>query len=172
MLAQRGAPGVDGGGDSSVVQVPVTSAPVGGEACTFCGIVAGTVPAQLVLDEGGVVSFLDVRPVFKGHVLVVPRAHRDSLADLAPAELGTVMAAVQRLAAAVGSGLGAGGSWISLNDRVSQSVPHVHVHVVPRTKGDGLRGFFWPRTRYVDDADAAHHAARIRDALGAATSLS
>ena len=140
-----------------------------GAACTFCGIVAGTVPAHVVLDEGGVVAFLDVRPVFKGHVLVVPRTHRADLGDLAPGELADVMAAVQRLAGAVGSGLGAGGAWISINDRVSQSVPHVHVHLVPRTKGDGLRGFFWPRTRY-DDGEAERYAARIRDALDLAAS--
>jgi len=160
------------GSDSSVVQAPVTSWPVGGAACTFCGIVAGTVAAHSVLDESGVVAFLDVRPVFKGHVLVVPRVHRATLADLAPAELRKVMAAVQRLSGAVETGLAAGGSWVSVNNRVSQSVPHVHVHVVRRMKGDVLRGFIWPRTRYDDEADAADHAARIRAALGAATSLS
>lgn len=170
MLAHRWVRGADGAGAFVARSPPGSVEPVADPGCAFCGIVAGSVPARVVLDEGGVVAFLDVRPVFKGHVLVVPRRHRDTLADLAPAELGEVMAAVQRLAVAVESGLGAGGSWISLNNRVSQSVPHVHVHVVPRTRGDGLRGYFWPRTRYDDDADAADHAARIHDALGATRS--
>lgn len=132
--------------------------------CPFCSIVAGSVPAHVVVDEPGFLAFLDIRPVFKGHTLVVPRAHRDTLLDLDDAEASELFAVARRLSGAVERGLGAGGSWVSVNHRVSQSVPHVHVHVVPRTKGDGLRGFFWPRTKYADDAEAASYAARLRAA--------
>ena len=121
----------------------------------------------MVLDEGDVVGFLDVRPVFEGHVLLVPRTHRDDLADVTPAELAELLAVAQRVAAAQERALGAGGAWVSINHRVSQSVPHLHVHVVPRTKGDGLRGFFWPRTTYADDAEAAEVAGRIRTVMEA-----
>lgn len=135
-------------------------------ACAFCSIVAGDTAAQVVVDEPDVVAFLDARPVFKGHTLVVPRVHRDTLHDVPGDELAALFGTVQRLAAAVEAGLGAGGSWVSVNNRVSQSVPHVHAHVVPRTKGDGLRGFFWPRTKYDDDAEAAAYAERLRVAYG------
>jgi histidine triad (HIT) family protein len=134
-------------------------------SCLFCRIVAGEEPAHVVLDEGDVLGFLDVRPVFEGHVLLVPRTHRDDLADVEPAELAALVAAAQRVAAAQEAALGSGGAWVSINHRVSQSVPHLHVHVVPRTKGDGLRGFFWPRTKYADDAAAAAIAERLRTPL-------
>ena len=135
------------------------------DGCTFCRIVAGDLPAHVVLDDGDVLAFLDVRPVFEGHTLVIPKAHRDTLLDLPADEVPALMGAVQRLAAAVVDGLGAQGSWVSVNNVVSQSVPHLHVHVVPRTKGDGLRGFFWPRTKYASDAAAAATAERLRHAL-------
>jgi histidine triad (HIT) family protein len=134
-------------------------------SCTFCGIVAGEARAAWVLDEPAVAGFLDVRPVFPGHVLLVPRVHRAALADLPGDERDALFEAAQRVAAAVEAGLGAGGSWVSLNDKVSQSVPHVHVHVIPRTKGDGLRGFYWPRTKYADDAEAEGVASAIRAAM-------
>lgn len=133
--------------------------------CLFCRIVAGDVDAHVVLDDGPVVGFLDIRPVFEGHVLLVPRTHRDDLADAAADELGALLDAARRVAAAQEAALGAKGAWVSVNHRVSQSVPHLHVHVVPRTKGDGLRGFFWPRTKYADGGAAADVAARLRDAL-------
>lgn len=110
-------------------------------------------------------AFLDVRPVFKGHVLVVPRIHHETITDLPPALLASLFEAVQRMAAAVPAALGATGTFVAVNNIVSQSVPHVHVHVVPRTKGDGLRGFFWPRTKYADATEADAYAARLRDAL-------
>ncbi len=104
------------------------------------------------------VGFLDHRPVFKGHVLLVPREHVVTLPDL-PARLrDPFLEAGQRLATAMLSGLGAQGSFVAMNNTVSQSVPHLHLHVVPRTKGDGLRGFFWPRTKYADDAERAEYA--------------
>ncbi|WP_026274781.1 HIT family protein [Salinispora tropica] len=131
----------------------------------FCGIVAGRVPAFRVVDEPDGVAFLDTRPVFKGHLLVVPRSHLVTLADLPVEALTGYFGLVRRLTVGVEAGLGAGGTFVAINTKVSQSVPHLHTHVVPRTKGDGLRGFFWPRTRYVDDAEAASHADRIRAAL-------
>ncbi|MFD2764123.1 HIT family protein [Micromonospora eburnea] len=133
--------------------------------CVFCGIVAGEVPAFVVADEPDGMAFLDTRPVFKGHVLVVPRAHLVTL-DTLPAEvLPGYFRLVQRIIVAVETGLGSGGTFVAVNNKVSQSVPHLHTHVVPRTKGDGLRGFFWPRTRYADDAEAEGVARRIAAAL-------
>jgi histidine triad (HIT) family protein len=134
-------------------------------SCQFCSIVAGEAPAHVVLDDEAAVAFLDVRPLFPGHVLVVPRVHVETLTDLAPEGVEPLFQRVRRLAAAVRDACGAQGSFVALNNKVSQSVPHLHVHVVPRTKGDGLKGFFWPRTRYPDDATAAATAATIRDAL-------
>ncbi|MET8250019.1 HIT family protein [Micromonospora sp. NPDC005197] len=134
--------------------------------CVFCGIVSGDVPAFRVADEADGVAFLDTRPVFKGHVLVVPRAHLVTLAELPADLLPGYFALVQRLAVAVEAALGAGGTFVAVNNKVSQSVPHLHTHVVPRTKGDGLRGFFWPRTRYADDTDAQTYADRIAAGLG------
>ena len=135
--------------------------------CTFCAIVAGTTPAHVVLDDEEALGFLDVRPLFPGHVLVVPRRHVEQLTDLPPDRVGPLFTRVQAVAAAVREACGAQGSFVAMNNTVSQSVPHLHVHVVPRTKGDGLRGFFWPRTRYDDDAHAAATAAAIRAALEA-----
>ena len=133
-------------------------------ACAFCEIVAGRAGADVVLDEPDLVAFLDRRPVFRGHLLLVPREHVVTLPDL-PADLRDgFLEAAQRLATAVVEGLGAQGSFVAMNNTVSQSVAHLHLHVVPRTKGDGLRGFFWPRTRYAE-GEAAEHAARLRDVL-------
>ncbi len=136
----------------------------GGE-CAFCAIVAGGAAAHLVLEEPEVVGFLDRRPVFPGHVLVLPRAHVDTLADLPAELLVPLFSAVQRVSAVMPDVLGAEGSWVSINNVVSQSVPHLHVHVVPRRKGDGLRGFFWPRTKYADDAEMDAVARRLRAGL-------
>lgn len=136
-------------------------------SCVFCSIADGSVPAHLVLDEPEVVAFLDARPVFKGHVLVAPRAHVHTLLDVSAELMPVLMGAAQRTAAAVVAGLGSQGSFVAMNNVVSQSVPHLHVHVVPRTKGDGLRGFFWPRTRYTDDSEAKEYAARLRAVLAA-----
>lgn len=130
--------------------------------CTFCAIRDRAVPAAMVLDEGAVLAFLDVRPLFPGHVLVVPRAHYATLLDLPAGEIGPLFAAVQRVAAAVTAAMGAQGTFVAANNVVSQSVPHLHVHVVPRTRGDGLRGFFWPRTRYAGGDEQSAVAARIR----------
>ena len=137
-----------------------------GDDCLFCAIVAGNAAAHVVLDEPDVVAFLDIRPVFKGHVLVVPRAHIVTLPELPTPLLTAVFTVVQRCASAMVEGLGAQGSWVAQNNVVSQAVPHLHVHVVPRTKGDGLRGFFWPRQKYDSDEQMADVAGRLRAALG------
>ena len=135
--------------------------------CLFCGIIAGSVPAQIVLDDEVAVAFLDTRPVFKGHLLVAPRQHYVTLPDLPADVVGPFFSRVQRLSAAVPAALGAQGTFVALNNVVSQSVPHLHVHVVPRTRGDGLRGFFWPRVKYASDEEAAGYAGLLRDALAA-----
>ena len=137
------------------------------KSCTFCAIVAGEIPATRVLEDDRFVAFLDVRPLFPGHTLVVPRDHVEVLTDLPATDLGPLFDRVRVLAGAMESGLGAQGSFVALNNRVSQSVPHLHVHVVPRTKGDGLRGFFWPRQRYASPEEAEDVAARLRSALAA-----
>lgn len=134
-------------------------------ACPFCAIVAGTAPAHVVLDTGAAVGFLDRRPLFPGHVLVVPRPHVVTLPELAPQDLGPLFAEVQRVAAALSGRFGAEGTFVAINNVVSQSVAHLHVHVVPRRRGDGLKGFFWPRRPYADDAEAAATAMRVRSAI-------
>jgi histidine triad (HIT) family protein len=116
--------------------------------CVFCDIIAGTLTAPVVLDDDVVIAFLDHRPVFPGHVLVVPKAHHETLTDLPPDLIDPLFERVQRIAKAVPEALGAQGTFVAMNNKVSQSVPHLHVHVVPRNKKDGLRGFFWPRTTY------------------------
>lgn len=129
--------------------------------CLFCAIAAGEVPAAVVLRDEGTCAFLDARPVFHGHVLVVPRAHVPTLLELPDAAAGPFFSAVRRVAAAVERGLGADGTFVAMNNKVSQSVPHLHVHVVPRRRKDGLRGFFWPRVPYASDAERDQIAARI-----------
>jgi histidine triad (HIT) family protein len=133
--------------------------------CVFCEIVSGARPAHVVFSDDVAIAFLDARPVFKGHVLVAPLAHYVTLADLPTDLVGPLFQRVQRVSAAMPAAFGAQGSFVGENNVVSQSVPHLHVHVVPRTKGDGLRGFFWPRSRYADDAEAADYARRLREAL-------
>ena len=148
-----------------VAQPSEGAQPADPAGCTFCRVRDGGLPAAFVLDEDGVVAFLDVRPLFPGHVLVMPRHHYETLLDLPPLSAGPLFTAVQRVAAAVTTAMDAQGTFVAVNNVVSQSVPHLHVHVVPRTKGDGLRGFFWPRTRYAGDEEMAAVAARIRSCL-------
>ena len=136
-----------------------------GRPCVFCEIVAGRQPAHVVLDDEVAVAFLDTRPLFSGHTLLVPREHHETLADLPNDLLAPYFERAQRLAGAMETTLGAAGSFVAVNNRVSQSVPHLHTHVVPRNRKDGLRGFFWPRGRYADDAEAAAVAARLRAGL-------
>jgi histidine triad (HIT) family protein len=130
--------------------------------CLFCQIVAGQVPAFVVHSDDSVLAFLDTRPVFKGHVLVVPRPHVPTLVDLTDIE--PFFSRVRNAAAAVEEGLQAQGSFVAMNNRISQSVPHLHCHVVPRKKGDGLKGFFWPRTKYASDEEAQTYAEAVKSA--------
>ncbi|MEX2229570.1 MAG: HIT family protein [Dehalococcoidia bacterium] len=132
--------------------------------CRFCRIAAGDEPAPIVLADDVAVVFLDRRPLFPGHCLLVPREHAETLGDLPAESVGPLFERVQVLARAVERAIEAEGTFVAINNRVSQSVPHLHVHVVPRRRGDGLRGFFWPRTTYRDDA----HAESVRAAIAAA----
>ncbi|QNN54814.1 HIT family protein [Nocardioides mesophilus] len=132
--------------------------------CLFCSIASGETPADVVLETDDMVGFLDIRPLFKGHTLLVPRTHVVTLPDLPAALRDPFLEAGQRLAAAMVEALGAQGSFVAMNNTVSQSVPHLHLHVVPRTKGDGLRGFFWPRHKYAD-GEAQEYVDRLRTAL-------
>jgi histidine triad (HIT) family protein len=133
--------------------------------CAFCEIVRGTRAAAIVASDDAAVAFLDARPVFKGHVLVVPRAHVPTLGELPAGALAPYFAAVQRLARAVEVGLGADGTFVAMNNKVSQSVAHLHTHVIPRRHKDGLRGFFWPRIPYASDGERDEFAARVRAAV-------
>jgi len=137
-------------------------------ACRFCAIVEGSEPAVVVLDDSVSVAFLDRRPLFPGHVLLVPRRHTETLADLPPELVGPLFVNARLLSAAVEAGLGADGSLVAINNRVSQSVPHLHIHIVPRRRKDGLRGFFWPRRTYKDEAEMLAVRDAIRAALGLA----
>ena len=134
------------------------------ESCVFCAIVAGEQSAHVVLDDDDFLAFLDVRPLFPGHVLLVPKEHHETLWDLPGDLLGPLSERTRSLAVAVRDAMDAAGIFTATNNVVSQSVPHLHVHVVPRNRKDGLRGFFWPRTKYGSDAEAADVAERIRGA--------
>ncbi len=133
--------------------------------CLFCDVVNGAVPARTVLSDDDVIAFLDRSPVFKGHVLIVPRRHTVTLADLDGDLLGKFFERVQRVSARMPAALDCDGTFVAINNVVSQSVAHLHVHVVPRRRKDGLRGFFWPRVRYESDAEADDYAMRLSDAL-------
>jgi histidine triad (HIT) family protein len=133
-------------------------------ACIFCEIIHGDRAAPRVFEDLKVVAFLDHRPLFPGHVLVVPREHLETMLDASPEALGTLFTAARRAGGAIEQALGAEGFLVAVNNRVSQSVPHLHVHVIPRTKGDGLKGFFWPRHPYRDAA----HLEEVRAKIAAA----
>src|SRR5690349_5037848 len=121
--------------------------------CLFCRIVSGEVSAVVVYEDANTVAFLDHRPLFPGHTLLVPREHYETLVDLPAAQVGPFFKNAQLLSRAVESAMEAEGSFVAMNNRVSQSVPHLHVHVVPRRRKDGLKGFFWPRTKYKSDEE-------------------
>lgn len=135
------------------------------KACVFCGIARGALPAHVVFEDDRFVAFLDQKPLFHGHVLVIPRAHVATLPELALEDVAPLFTNVQRLARAVPAAMGSEGSFVAMNNVVSQSVPHLHVHVVPRSKGDGLKGFFWPRHPYAGEHEMAEVKARIRAAV-------
>ncbi len=138
-------------------------------ACPFCAIASGEVPAHVVLDNARTLAFLDHRPLFPGHTLLVPRAHHQTLTDLPEDLVEPLFADARLLARAIQSAMDAEGSFIALNNVVSQSVPHLHVHVVPRRRKDGLKGFFWPRQKYEGDEQMRDTAALIRQAVRALT---
>src|SRR5215203_927756 len=121
--------------------------------CLFCRIVSGELPATVVYEDDNSVAFLDHRPLFHGHTLLVPREHVETLGELSPKIVGPYFEAAQLLSRVVESAMDAEGTFVAMNNRVSQSVPHLHVHVVPRRRKDGLKGFFWPRTKYKDQAE-------------------
>ena len=133
--------------------------------CLFCRIVSGEVPATMVYVDRNTVAFLDHRPLFHGHTLLVPREHVETLGDLSPALVEPLFTAAQLLARAVELAMKAEGTFVAMNNRVSQSVPHLHVHIVPRRRKDGLKGFFWPRTKYQDDAEMKVVQRQIAGAL-------
>lgn len=135
------------------------------DTCPFCSVIAGRDPDGVVYRSGDVVAFLDQRPLFPGHTLVVPAEHVQTLGELPESTLAPLMRVVQAASRAMESGLEAHGSFVAINNRVSQSVPHLHVHVVPRSKGDGLKGFFWPRMKYASDEEKASVAAEVAEAL-------
>jgi histidine triad (HIT) family protein len=133
--------------------------------CPFCQIIRGQVPAYIVLEDELSLAFLDRRPLFPGHCLLVPKVHYPTLVDL-PAELvGPLFGQAQRLAKAVEQGLAVEGTFVAMNNKVSQSVPHLHIHVVPRRKKDGLKGFFWPRQSYENEAAMQEVQQRLRTAM-------
>jgi histidine triad (HIT) family protein len=138
--------------------------------CAFCDIIQGKVPAEVVFNDSVSIAFLDHRPLFPGHCLLIPRDHYETLLDLDTGMITALFSNAQRLARAMEAGLGAEGSFVAVNNRVSQSVPHFHIHVVPRRKKDGLKGFFWPRQKYRDEAHMIHVADLIRSALSSASS--
>jgi histidine triad (HIT) family protein len=135
--------------------------------CLFCSIAAGETSADVVFADDEFVAFLDIRPVFKGHALLVPRDHVVTLPELPASLRDGFLERAQRLASAMTTALGAQGSFVAMNNTVSQSVPHLHCHVVPRTQGDGLNGFFWPRTRYAGPEESADYAGRLAAATSA-----
>jgi histidine triad (HIT) family protein len=134
-------------------------------SCIFCDIVAGRAEAEIVWRDDVSVAFLDKRPLFPGHVLLVPVQHVQTLADLPTAQVGPLFEAAQKLETAVEAAMRAEGTFVAINNNVSQSVLHLHVHIVPRTRGDGLKGFFWPRRGYETDQHLRETAGKIRSAL-------
>ena len=137
----------------------------GGENCLFCQIEARAVPAVSVFEDQISVAFLDHRPLFPGHCLLVPRQHYETLGDLPPELVGPFFSNVQLLARAVEVALDAEGTFVAINNRVSQSVPHLHVHIVPRRRKDGLKGFFWPRNKYKSEEEMLQVQEAIRLAI-------
>ena len=133
--------------------------------CAFCSIVTGEVKDYTVFEDAVSLAFLDHRPLFPGHCLLIPRRHLETLADIPADLLPVLFSNAQLLASALEKGLGAEGSFVAINNRVSQSVPHFHVHIVPRRRKDGLRGFFWPRQKYKDEAAILEVQAALRSAI-------
>ena len=138
----------------------------GETACTFCKIVAGEIEAATVFEDGETIAILDHRPLFPGHCLLMPKPHYETLTDLPEPMVGPLFGNARKLCAAVEQALESDGSFLAVNNRVSQSVPHLHIHVVPRRKKDGLRGFFWPRQKYQSPAEMERIRQAIQQAFG------
>jgi len=136
--------------------------------CVFCDIVSGEAGGHVVLDDDATMAFLDIRPLFPGHCLVVPKEHYETITELPPELVEPFFRNVRLLAGVVENALEAQGTFVAINNKVSQSVPHLHAHVVPRRRKDGLRGFFWPRHKYRSDDEAAGIASTLRAAVEAA----
>ena len=134
--------------------------------CRFCAIIRQEVPACIVFEDELVVAFLDRRPLFPGHLLLIPREHHETLGELPERLITPLFSAARLLARAVEAALEAEGSFVAMNNRVSQSVPHLHIHIVPRRRHDGLKGFFWPRSSYPDDAELSRIGSLIRLSAG------
>jgi histidine triad (HIT) family protein len=132
-------------------------------ACLFCEIAAGRMPADLVYEDETFIAFLDHRPLFPGHSLLIPRKHVETLPDLPTADTGPLFERARLLCSAVQEAMSAHGTFVAVNNRVSQSVPHLHVHIVPRREKDGLRGFFWPRMKYESDSKRESVKESIRE---------
>jgi len=135
------------------------------DSCLFCRIVSGELAGTIVYEDDVSIAFLDHRPIFHGHTLLVPREHVETLGELPTEIVGPFFEAAQLLSLAVESAMEAEGTFVAMNNRVSQSVPHLHVHVVPRRKKDGLKGFFWPRTKYQSDEEMEEVKKKISDAV-------
>jgi histidine triad (HIT) family protein len=135
------------------------------DECLFCRIVSGELPATIVYEDENSIAFLDHRPLFPGHTLLVPRQHVETLGELPAKLVGPYFEAAQKLALTVESAMEAEGTFVAMNNRVSQSVPHLHVHIVPRRRKDGLKGFFWPRTKYTSDEEMQEVKSKILAAL-------
>ncbi|MGZ4240795.1 MAG: HIT family protein [Actinomycetota bacterium] len=138
--------------------------PIAEQPCIFCAIARGSIPANVVYEDDTTFAFLDHRPVFFGHTLVAPRAHIETLGDLPDDLIAGFFGGVRVVARAVEEGMSADGTFVAINNKISQSVPHLHTHVVPRRRKDGLRGFFWPRQKYRDD----EHIREVAEAIAGA----
>ena len=135
------------------------------DSCIFCRIAAREIPAEIVFEDQHSVAFLDIDPLFPGHTLLVPKGHSETLTDLPAVQVAPLFQNAQKLTRAIESAMEADGSFLGVNNRVSQSVPHLHIHIVPRRKKDGLKGFFWPRKKYESDKHLSETAEKIRHEL-------
>jgi len=134
-------------------------------SCKFCDIAAGRLEAEIVFQDEVSLAFLDTRPLFPGHLLLIPREHHETLGGLPPPLVGPLFTNARLLARAVETAMAAEGSFVAINNRISQSVPHLHVHLVPRRSKDGLKGFFWPRRKYASDDERIAVARALREAI-------
>ena len=155
-----------GSGDTAWLAATVATSRGDSGRCTFCRIILREVSSAVIFEDEVSFAFLDRRPIFPGHCLLVPKEHYQTLDDLPGSLTGPLFTNVQTLSRAAELGLNADGTFVAINNRISQSVPHLHLHVVPRRRGDGLRGFFWPRQRHTDEDHIRAVQEAIREAIG------